>query len=60
LLDFIDAHPDCTDLLQGPMLDDSLHRVATHWEPGGRAAPHVPDHAVDLRVARRRRSYSLW
>lgn len=37
LMDFIDAHPDCTDLLQGPMLDDSLQRVATHWEPGWRA-----------------------
>lgn len=33
LVEFIDAHPDCTDLLQGPMLDDSLRNVSTHWEP---------------------------
>jgi Glycosyl transferase family 2 len=33
LLEFIDAHPDCTDLLQGPLLDDSLQQVSTHWEP---------------------------
>lgn len=33
LLDFVDAHPDCPDLLQGPLLDDGLRTVATHWEP---------------------------
>jgi hypothetical protein len=33
LVEFIDAHPDCADLLQGPMLDDSLRNVSTHWEP---------------------------
>lgn len=33
LVEFIDTHPDCTDLLQGPLLDSSLHRVSTHWEP---------------------------
>jgi hypothetical protein len=33
LLEFIDTHPDCTDLLQGPLLDDNLQDVSTHWEP---------------------------
>lgn len=37
LLEFIDTHPDCTDLLQGPILNDSLQRVSTHWEPRWRA-----------------------
>lgn len=37
LVEFIDTHPDCTDLLQGPMLGDSLQRVSTHWEPYWRA-----------------------
>lgn len=36
LLDFMDAHPDCADLLQGPYLDSDLRWIATHWEPGWR------------------------
>ena len=38
LLDWIDAHPDCDDLLQGPALWDSLDgQLATHFAPGWRA-----------------------
>ena len=34
LLDWLDAHPDCDDLLQGPALWDSLDgELATHFEP---------------------------
>ena len=33
LLEFIDTHPHCMDLLQGPLLDDNLQDVSTHWEP---------------------------
>jgi hypothetical protein len=27
------AHPDCNDLLQGPLLHDNLRSVSTHFEP---------------------------
>lgn len=33
LVDFIGAHPDGTDLLQGPLLDVGTESVATHWDP---------------------------
>ena len=31
LLDFIDKHPDCTDLLTGPLVYDDGKLVSTHW-----------------------------
>ena len=41
-LEFADTHPDCDDLLQGPLLDDSLNQVSTHWEPRwGQGMPGV-------------------
>lgn len=33
LLDYFDAHPDCADLLQGPMLYDDMRNLSTHFEP---------------------------
>lgn len=27
------AHPDCRDLIQGPLLYDDLHNISTHLEP---------------------------
>jgi glycosyltransferase involved in cell wall biosynthesis len=30
---FYRAHPDCLDLLQGPMVDDDLHGLSSHLEP---------------------------
>ncbi len=33
LIEFLDERPDCRDLLQGPLVDDSLQRVATHFAP---------------------------
>ncbi|MFC5720467.1 glycosyltransferase [Streptomyces gamaensis] len=34
LLEFIDAHPDSDDLVQGPLVAEDLRTVRTHWEPG--------------------------
>ncbi|KAA3623930.1 MAG: glycosyltransferase, partial [Proteobacteria bacterium] len=36
-IDFLDRHPDCEDLLQGPLLDDSTASVSTHFAPVWRA-----------------------
>ncbi len=36
LLDYLDAHPDTNDLLQGPLLYDDLKSVATHFSPAWR------------------------
>ncbi|WP_167768671.1 glycosyltransferase [Nocardia sp. CS682] len=33
LLDFIDAHPDCDDLLHGPLIDRDMIRLASHSDP---------------------------
>jgi glycosyltransferase involved in cell wall biosynthesis len=33
LLTYFDTHPDCRNLLQGPLLDDSLTTVLTHFNP---------------------------
>jgi hypothetical protein len=33
LLDYLSAHPDTKDLLQGPLLYDDLKSVATHFSP---------------------------
>ena len=33
LIDYLDAHPQCGDLLQGPMLHDDLKSFATHFDP---------------------------
>lgn len=33
LLDYFEAHPDTTDLLQGPMIYDDLLGYSTHFEP---------------------------
>ena len=33
LLSYFDAHPDTSDLLQGPMVSDDLNSFTTHWEP---------------------------
>lgn len=33
LLDYFEAHPDTTDLLQGPMIYDDLLSYSTHFEP---------------------------
>lgn len=33
LIDYLDANPDCNDLLQGPLLDDKLSKVSTHFNP---------------------------
>ncbi|MFE9848279.1 glycosyltransferase [Streptomyces sp. NPDC005576] len=54
LLDYIDANPDCRDLLQGPLLWDDASRVSTHMEPvwnglfgiwGSDPRGQDPDHA---------------
>jgi hypothetical protein len=37
LKQFYREHPDCQDLLQGPMLYDDGHLIATHFEPRWRA-----------------------
>jgi LicD family len=38
LYDYFDVHPDCNDLLQGPLLHDDMKTMATHlspeWEAG--------------------------
>ena len=36
LLDYFDANPDTKDLLQGPLLSDSLATVSTHFDTGWR------------------------
>lgn len=36
LLQWTAAHPDCHDLLTGPMLADDLRSVSTHYNPGWR------------------------
>ncbi len=33
LIDFLDANPDCRDLLQGPMLYDNMKSLSTHMNP---------------------------
>lgn len=33
LIDYFDANPDTPDLLQGPMVDDGLKDVSTHFNP---------------------------
>lgn len=33
LIDYFHSHPDSPDLLQGPLLDDSLEGVSTHFAP---------------------------
>lgn len=33
LLGYFDANPDTCDLIQGPLLDDDLKRVSSHWDP---------------------------
>lgn len=33
LLDYFEADPDCRDLLQGPMFNDDLKKVSTHFDP---------------------------
>ena len=33
LIDYFDTHPNCSDLLQGPMVYDNLTTVSTHFEP---------------------------
>jgi hypothetical protein len=33
LIDFLEAHPECRDLLQGPMLRDDPERISTHFDP---------------------------
>lgn len=33
LLDFADRHGSTLDLWQGPMLNDNLNDISTHWEP---------------------------
>ncbi|MFT5136827.1 MAG: glycosyltransferase involved in cell wall biosynthesis [Arenicella sp.] len=34
LLDYIDAHPDTPDLIQGPLLADDLFSLSSHFAPG--------------------------
>ncbi len=34
---YLDENPDCADLLQGPLIDDSLHSASTHFSPGWQA-----------------------
>lgn len=36
-VDYIDTHPQTSDLLQGPLVYDGLDKVATHFEPVWRA-----------------------
>ncbi len=33
LIDYLDANPDCNDLLQGPLVGDDLRGISTHFEP---------------------------
>lgn len=33
LIDYFDSHPDCDDLLQGPLVYDDLQSIATHFDP---------------------------
>jgi hypothetical protein len=33
LLDYIDGLDNCTDLLQGPLMDDQFNEILTHFEP---------------------------
>ncbi|MBI3796007.1 MAG: PqqD family peptide modification chaperone [Deltaproteobacteria bacterium] len=33
LITYFDQHPDCQDLLQGPLLYDDLKKVSTHFKP---------------------------
>ena len=33
LLGYYNDHPDCRDLLQGPLIYDNLTKIATHFEP---------------------------
>jgi len=33
LMDFLDAHPDSTDLYQGPLIYDWLDQISTHFKP---------------------------
>lgn len=37
LLGYIEAHPQSSDLLQGPLLYDDVKAISTHWEPRWRA-----------------------
>jgi glycosyltransferase involved in cell wall biosynthesis len=37
LLDYFDSHPGSRDLLQGPLLFDSMTKIATHFTPKWRA-----------------------
>ena len=37
LLAFYEAHPDCNDLITGPMIGDSLDSLSTHYNPGWRS-----------------------
>jgi len=34
LLDYLDAHPDTPDFLQGPLVSDDLVNLSTHFNPG--------------------------
>lgn len=34
LLDYFDASPDTTDFLQGPLVNDDLQNISTHFVPG--------------------------
>jgi hypothetical protein len=34
LIAYYDAHPDTSDLLQGPLLYDGLATISTHFQPG--------------------------
>ncbi len=36
LVEYLDADPDTPDLLQGPMLNDNLAKISTHFEPAWR------------------------
>ena len=36
LKDYYQAHPDCKDLLQGPLVYDDLQNFSTHFEPNWR------------------------
>ncbi|MEM7195753.1 MAG: PqqD family peptide modification chaperone [Pseudomonadota bacterium] len=33
LIDYLDDHPDCPDILQGPLLNDNLAALSTHFHP---------------------------
>lgn len=33
LLDYFDANPDCMDLLQGPLINDDMVNISTHFDP---------------------------